>query len=295
MKEIIIAILALGGICWIIYKNLKRYRSIFHMNIEEPSSPEAVAAEKKAEDEFDMNIQPIDEKTLNLSEINRAFRIAEMHFTRGNFDEAEKFFLKVLSLHPQHTETLNRLGVIYIQRGNSRKAEMLYRKLLSITQKEPSYYCNYGRCLYNQERKREAIEAYENAIKLDCTKANRYISVGQIYYELEEYEKAEEYFEKALQLEPGNMNYLKLHADITELTGNTERAHRSIKRLAENEPYNESLQERLKKSSASETINTPEVETSNNATDEELVTATKSSPIPIPQTEEPSPDSQPQA
>lgn len=187
-------------------------------------------------------------KDVDISEVSRVFRIGDMHFSRGDFEEAEKWFIKTLALDSQHTEAHNLLGVIYIQQKNPRRAEILYRKLFSITQKEPAYYCNYGRCLYNQGRLDEAIEAYENAIKLDCTKAGRYVSVGQIYYEKKDFVSALEHFVKALELDPLNTEYLKLTAQLAELAGDSERQHTSLKKLGELEPYNREVQEKLSRS-----------------------------------------------
>ena len=69
------------------------------------------------------------------SEISRLFRIGDMHFTRGSFEEAEQHFIKVLAQDPQHVKALDKLGLIYIQQNQPRKAEMIYRKLFSISQK----------------------------------------------------------------------------------------------------------------------------------------------------------------
>lgn len=184
---------------------------------------------------------------LDFAAINRAFRIADMHFSRGNLEEAEKWFIKVLALNEQHAEALNLLGVIYIHQNNFQKAKLIYRKLLSITQKEPAYYCNYGRCLYSMGRLDEALEAYENAIKLDATRASRFISAGQIYYEKEDFEKALFYFTKALDIEPQNIEYLRLVARLAEKTGDSERLHRSLKKITELEPYDEKVKEKLGK------------------------------------------------
>lgn len=187
------------------------------------------------------------ESSRDFSEINRAYRIADMHFSRGDFEEAERWFIKVLALHEDHPEALNRLGVIYIQQGNARRAEILYQKLLSITQKEPVYYGNYGRCLYNQKRLRDAIEAYENAIKLDSSKPNRLISVGQIYYELKEYDRALAYFIRALEIDPQNRDYLAFTVELAELLGDADRAHQSLKKLVELDPYNEEARKKLER------------------------------------------------
>lgn len=191
---------------------------------------------------------------LDFSEINRAYRIADMHFSRGDILEAEKWFIKVLAAHEHHAEALNKLGVIYIQQGNPRRAEILYRKLLSITQKEPTYYCNYGRCLYNQKRFADAIEAYENAIKLDCTKSSRFISIGQIYYEQKDFPKALSYFVKAVELDPKNLDYLSITADIAQLTGDMDRVHKSLDKMLELDPYNAQIKERIDKLAKTEPI-----------------------------------------
>ncbi|MBI2453812.1 tetratricopeptide repeat protein [Candidatus Peregrinibacteria bacterium] len=182
---------------------------------------------------------------IDYSEASRAYRIGDMHFSRGDFAEAEKWFIKTLAMHDQHAEALNRLGVIYVQQGNARRAEILYRKLLSITQKDPVYYANYGRCLYNQKRFSEALEAYENAAKLDATKPSRFISIGQIHYEQKDYQKALSCFVRALDLDPQNTEYLTITAELAELTGDTDRLQKSIKKLAELEPYNEGVKQKL--------------------------------------------------
>lgn len=232
MISFFIAAVSLGMIVWIFKKHAGRAKpakfmaaSILQVDTKEPAAEDAVV--------------------LDYSEINRAYRIADMHFARGNFEEAEKWFIRVLSLHEYHTEALNRLGVIYIQEGAPRRAEILYQKLFSVTQKEPAYYANYGRCLYNQGRKTEALEAYENAIKLDSTRPARFVSVGQIHYEQKDYQKALAYFVRALDLDPQNAEYLTIVAELAELVGDKERAQRSLKKLSEMEPYNEEAKRKI--------------------------------------------------
>lgn len=200
-------------------------------------------------DESDKTTPPLAD--VDYSEVNRAYRIADMHFARGDFEEAEKWFIRVLARHEYHPEALNRLGVIYIQQNNPRRAEILYRKLFAITQKEPAYYANYGRCLYNQGRLNEALEAYENAVKLDATRPARFVSIGQIYYEQKEYIKALTYFLRALDLDPQNIGYLSVAAELAREVGDFERAHRSLKKILELDPYNEEAKRKLETLSSS--------------------------------------------
>lgn len=182
---------------------------------------------------------------IDFNAMSRAFRVADMHFSRGKFDEAEKHFIKVLSYNEHHPEALNRLGVIYIQKEDLRRAELLFKKLLDLKPKEAAYYCNYGRCLYNQQRFEEAIEAYVSAIELEPKRPSRYVSVGQIYYEMKNFEKALEHFVKALELSPQNMEYLHIVAELAELMGDAARLETTLKKIALLDPYNEEIKKKL--------------------------------------------------
>lgn len=242
MSQILIAIAALGIIIWIFNIQSRMAKS---KNMKIGPWPHELDSGKQGADEEEEGPAPVKPEDLNYTDLSRVYRIADMHFARGDLEEAEKWFIKALAFDPNHPEALNRLGVIYIQQGNARRAEILYRKLLSITQKESIYYCNYGRCLYNQKRLPEAIEAYDNALKLDASRPSRFVSVGQIYYELKDYVKALSYFAKALDLDPQNKEYLSITAELAELVGDTERMHKSLEKIAAMDPYNEAVKKKL--------------------------------------------------
>mgnify|MGYP001575867355 FL=1 len=228
--QLIVALLSASCLVWI----FKKYSRKSNLSAKILFSAKHAAEHESPAHVEKTNIEP---GKLNYAAINRSYRVADMHFSRGDFHEAEKWLIKVLALHEYHPEALNKLGVIYIHNGNSKKAELIFRKLLSITQKEPIYYCNYGRCLYTLGRLDDAIGAYENAIKLDSTKPARFTSIGQIYYEQKHYEKALEYFLKALELDPDNLEYLKLIAELSKLMGDDERLHQTLKKIEELDPY----------------------------------------------------------
>ena len=185
--------------------------------------------------------------SLDFSEVNRTFRIADMHFSRGDLETAEKHFIKVLSIYEHHQEALNRLGVIYIQQKQEYKAELLYQKLLKLVTREPVYYSNYGRCLYNQKKHSAAIAAYEKALELDSKRAARFVSLGQIYYELGKYAKALEYFSEAHRLEPRNVEYLQLVADLYESFGDQKNVELFLKKIVNLDPYNKLATAKLEK------------------------------------------------
>lgn len=246
MTSFFIALIS-GGCLIFLFRKYHRRIVLAHvvMKLSAPNGLSEAVPQKQATSLSATAESPIAPQ-LDYGEINRAYRIADMHFSRGDFPEAEKWFIKVLARNEDHPEALNRLGVIYIQQNNLRKAELIYRKLLSKTQRESTYYCNFGRCLYNLGRLDEALEAYENAVKLDCTKPVRFVSIGQIYYEKKEFAESLEYFEKAVALDPQNTDYLELTAELAELAHDNDRLHKSLKKMIEIDPYNEGAKEKLK-------------------------------------------------
>lgn len=208
--------------------------------VEASVPPPIIQAESPVEDK--KSKQPIDYST-----VNRSFRKGEMYFSRGDLAEAEKWFIKVLSLHEHHEEAINRLGVIYIQQKQFGKAEILFRKLVSLNEKEAVYYSNFGRCLYGLGKLDEAIAMYTRAVNLEPDRINRLVSLGQIYFELKRHEEALEQFLKAYDHDHRNLEYLGYLADLYEVMGKKHDLRLMLEKMIELDPYNEVLQTRFKK------------------------------------------------
>ncbi len=185
------------------------------------------------------------EEPLDFQAINKFLREAETHFARGEFDEAEKDFIKVLSYQDDHPEALNKLSVIYIQSDDIRKAELMLNKLMSTNTKDPTHFCNYGRCLYSLGRKEDAIAAYVKAIELDPSKPSRHVNIANIYYELEKIEQSLEYYHRALELDPYNAEYLGIIVDLAEQIGDREVQYKALKKMLDIDPYNYEAKRKL--------------------------------------------------
>lgn len=249
MTQLLIAIISGGMLGWIIKSHLNDLakRNLVDMNIPSDEGAEMDSMDTTQTDETQMpdGVKVKPGSSLDYGEINRAYRMADMHFARGDLAEAEKWFIKVIALHEHHPEALNRLGVIYIQQNNPRRAEILYQKLLSVHQKEAAYYANYGRCLYNQKKLDGAIAAYKRAVELDPSRPARFVSLGQIYYETNELKPALEYFTRALELDPNNLEYLLLVADLAETIDDRQQQFKALKKIVELDPYNKPARDKF--------------------------------------------------
>lgn len=240
-----ILILISAGLIILIFRKhylLLKKEQMLSAALSAPLMPEQTeAAEPQASP-----LPPAEKSSLiDYGKVNSAFRKADYYFARGDWQEAERWFVKVLSLYPDHEEALNRLGVIYIQNGTPHKAELLYRRLLTLNPKEAVYYSNFGRCLYNQKKYEAAANAYEAAVNLDPGRPARYVSLGQIYYEMKDVDKALDNFLKAFERDQRNLQYMQLIADLYELRDDRESQKLFLQRMLELDPYNERVKVKL--------------------------------------------------
>ncbi len=130
-----------------------------------------------------------DERDSRLRKGKRAFKQADVHFTKGDYGLAEKHLLEVLSFDNDHLDANLKLGLLYLHQENLPRAEFFFQKLIDL--KESPVYCsNLALTLYQQGRLEEAAKLYERSIELDNKRAGRFVSLAHVYNELGEMEKS---------------------------------------------------------------------------------------------------------
>ncbi len=175
----------------------------------------------------------------------KAFLRADVFFGRNQLEEAEPLFMAIIKEDPSHLDAHHKLGLLHMKRGDFQNAELYFSKLVNLKQ-DPVYFSNLGAALYQQQRLVEAAEAYENAIALDDRRAERLQSLAQVYFELGDDEKALYNFERAARRKPKDEGLKLILADYYERMGDPERAKRILEELLDMDPYNEELKARLK-------------------------------------------------
>ncbi|MGA7712692.1 MAG: tetratricopeptide repeat protein [Rhizomicrobium sp.] len=121
---------------------------------------------------------------------------------KGQIDEAENLYRKVLKKKPDEITALHHLGVIHLDRGQFDIAAELIGKSIARDKKSPEAYSNLGLVLAAQGKLEEAAAAHRRAIALDpnnpvscCNYANLLIDQGNLG-------EAIQYFHKAVSLKP---------------------------------------------------------------------------------------------
>ena len=119
----------------------------------------------EAENAFDQALQNCEDERQWQSIIYSSR--GDLNKRRGNYAEAEKWYLKSIEATPEHIWNHIFLGVVLFRRGDLKASEERQRTAIEIGGEETDEaYLNLGGVLMAQERYEEARECYLRAIEL---------------------------------------------------------------------------------------------------------------------------------
>ena len=126
----------------------------------------------------------------------------ETHFSQGNFDEAEKCFIKLLDKNPKDAEVLNNLGVVSHIRGNFQEAESYLLKALAAKEDYIDALQNLADLYQSAKRWKEAAAQLEKYITIENQDPNIYNQLGMVYLEAGKTRNACSALKQSLKLKP---------------------------------------------------------------------------------------------
>jgi len=126
------------------------------------------------------------------------FFVAESHFADGDLDRAGQFLKKVLSVHPDHYESLLYSGIVASESGDAKNAESLLRRAIEIRRDGFLSHFALGGLLARQGRFGESREELLQARQIAPVSGVR-ILLGQVERELGDVAAAIVEFEEALK------------------------------------------------------------------------------------------------
>ena len=119
-----------------------------------------------------------------------------------NLAEAERLFLKVLQVQPNHVPTLNLLTVVLMNLNRFTDAETYIARAVHLDQSSDVSFYNYGLILQKLNKLATAVEQFSKAIELKPDVAETWNSRGVTLNALGRHEEAVADFSQALQLKP---------------------------------------------------------------------------------------------
>ena len=134
--------------------------------------------------------------------VGEAMRIALAFQQRGQLDDAEQVYERMLEVAPDHPDIVHFYGVLLHQRGRSEEAIATIQRSLELEPDRAECYNNLGIILRAVDRYEEAAAAYARATELDPNHANAYNNLGVLQRFTGKPAEAEAAYRKAIELKP---------------------------------------------------------------------------------------------
>ena len=115
------------------------------------------------------------------AEIQIMVEDALRHHQAGRLAEAEQIYRQILSVDPQHADSLHLLGMAAFQSDDPDTAVELIRRAIAIQCNAASYHSNLGNVLQAQGKLAEAGASYQRALMIHPNLPEVYLNLGNIF------------------------------------------------------------------------------------------------------------------
>lgn len=150
------------------------------------------------------------------SEINNYFQIALVAQRQRDFDQAEKFYNRVLEMRPGHLESMTNLSVIYMELDQEFKARKMIQDILQINPDDARAYVNLGVMDLSRNDFESARENFSKALEKNPREQTALTNMAYIAKRQGDFDQVERYYERILNIQPKNMNILLTFAGAME-------------------------------------------------------------------------------
>ena len=138
----------------------------------------------------------------NKLSLRETFVEALKNYKKKNFVAGENLCNKILSIDPNHFDSLVLLSNITAINSNFIKAKELLTKANEIEPNNLSVLNNLGTAHKATGNTKVAITFYEKVIKINPDSVNAQFNLGVLFYEQKELEKAKNFFKKTTEIQP---------------------------------------------------------------------------------------------
>lgn len=158
---------------------------------------------------MDSNDNNLKKDQVNVSELNSALELAQMHERSARGGDAEKIYRNIISTQPQFHPAYQALALMAFSAGNLQFAAELFQSAIAIDKNVAIYHRNYGEICRRLGRVADAIEAGMQACKLVPLDIDACFNLALAYSDAKDHLAAQNAYRKVLQLQeaamtPGN-------------------------------------------------------------------------------------------
>ncbi|TVR78881.1 MAG: tetratricopeptide repeat protein [Chitinophagaceae bacterium] len=133
------------------------------------------------------------------------YRIGEAYYSRGQFNQSEKYFKACVQIKPLHLEFQNKLAVNYLQTGNFDEAKTVFKFIIDKNPYNKAALSNLGFIYFQEFRFEESEDLLTKAVRLDPDYENAVFNLSALYLETANVPKAIRLLENFTRQHPDNL------------------------------------------------------------------------------------------
>ena len=133
---------------------------------------------------------------------DQLLQVGFKYYQIGDFTEAKKICLQILSAQPTHFSALQLQGALLIKTRDFTQALDIFSKALAINPNDANVYGNQGVVLKELKQWDAALASYDRAIELKPDFADAYYNRANIFKELKLWDAALASYDRAIELRP---------------------------------------------------------------------------------------------
>ncbi|NQT26611.1 tetratricopeptide repeat protein [candidate division KSB1 bacterium] len=139
--------------------------------------------------------------TADPNNIEASYTLANYYFGNQEYDNAAKYYQKILEIDPKHKMSYNQMGYSSAFHGDFEGAKKAFRKYIDFAPDEPNPYDSLGEINWIQGNYKEAEKCFKIALEKNQAFTAGWSHLGQIYLEQGKYKKALKVYETLRDME----------------------------------------------------------------------------------------------
>ncbi|MGA1839828.1 MAG: M48 family metalloprotease [bacterium] len=151
----------------------------------------------------------------NPDDIDTVYGLALVYEKLGSSDEAEKYYMKGLSINPEDGDVLRDYAIFLYRRALLKDAEDKLKLAIKSNPEDPLAHHYLGRILMDQKRNKEAIDEFLKSVEVCSGFPDNHHFLGILYSQQGDEEKSHKSFERYFAL-IGNQKAARLHSQKKE-------------------------------------------------------------------------------
>lgn len=177
------------------------------------------------------------------NQVEELFREAEELKRKEEYEDAEKKYIRAVSLDSKNIEAFKLLGQLYLTMKKLEEAKGTFEHVLKLTEEDADIYAGLAEIAQDEGKLDKAKKNILQSIELNNTKSQNFYRLAEICQFSDNNKEALKYIKEALKVEPNNPKYLDMMLNLSIITKEKSDGLDAFKALKKINPENNKLDE----------------------------------------------------